>query len=383
MSRTKEILNQYLFNATKPKVKYSNLEIFDAKHKETALDYTIKIIKNPEPKLEEYLKKIKEVHSDHVIKILEFAYEYSESRMVIVQEFVDYGTLKRALAKCKRLNDDDSVFLTKMILNGHIDMLRAGVTWFGDEGDIEFTEAGLKLSWNNNLNFSEKTTIPDLITRIGVRENQSSILPFPKNKPLNDLIAVSRENASEISLHPLLKKKDKAFKKKGRGWVAIRETKVKGEYLQEITWLAISGEHGLVRVKVMEIGDVDEDLIKIHQTNASFVKILDVYEDKGSFYTVSEYSNDGTVESYVKRLKAASVQLKESQIEFFFYSVIQPLKFVHNSPVRSVNLLHIRNIFIENGIPKIGEPVPINSRLRETLVERSDVPDFYHSGFKQ
>ena len=52
MSRTKEILNDYHYNTSKPKAKYSNLEVFDAKHKETALDYTIKIIKNPDVKLE-------------------------------------------------------------------------------------------------------------------------------------------------------------------------------------------------------------------------------------------------------------------------------------------------------------------------------------------
>jgi hypothetical protein len=47
---------------------------------------------------------------------------------------------------------------------------------------------------------------------------------------MEDLIAVAKENASEISLHPILKKKDKIFKKKGKNWIAIRETKVKGEY---------------------------------------------------------------------------------------------------------------------------------------------------------
>ena len=145
------------------------MEVFDAKHKETALDYTIKIIKKPDVKLEEYLKKIKDIHSDNVIKIIEFAYEISESRMVIIQEHVGYGTLKKALAKCKRFDDDDSVFISKMILNGHIDLLRGGVTWFGDENDIEFTEGGLKLSWNNSMNFTEKTPIPDLLTRIGIR----------------------------------------------------------------------------------------------------------------------------------------------------------------------------------------------------------------------
>ena len=45
-------------------------------------------------------------------------------------------------------------------------------------------------------------------------------------------------------------------------------------------------------------------------------------------------------------------------------------------------MLHIRNIYIENGVPKIGEPVPITPHLKEKLNERADVPDFYHHNFK-
>lgn len=54
--------------------------------------------------------------------------------------------------------------------------------------------------------------------------------------------------------------------------------------------------------------------MKVYQTKPSFVKILDYYSDKGLFYTVSEYANDGTVQNYVKRLKTSNVGLKESQI---------------------------------------------------------------------
>jgi hypothetical protein len=46
-------------------------------------------------------------------------------------------------------------------------------------------------------------------------------------------------------------------------------------------------------------------------------------------------------------------------------------------------MLHIRNIYIENGIPKIGEPVPFNAELVQQLKEKADVPDFYHSQFKK
>ena len=45
-------------------------------------------------------------------------------------------------------------------------------------------------------------------------------------------------------------------------------------------------------------------------------------------------------------------------------------------------MLHIRNIYIEDGIPKIGEPIPMNEGLREKLIDRADVPDFYHGTFK-
>jgi hypothetical protein len=46
-------------------------------------------------------------------------------------------------------------------------------------------------------------------------------------------------------------------------------------------------------------------------------------------------------------------------------------------------MIHIKNIYIENGIPKIGEPIPINKELREELKDKSEVPDFYHRDFKR
>jgi len=43
---------------------------------------------------------------------------------------------------------------------------------------------------------------------------------------------------------------------------------------------------------------------------------------------VSQYANDGNLESYIKRLKTAGVSLKEEHIEFFFYSLFEPIKSV-------------------------------------------------------
>ena len=59
---------------------------------------------------------------------------------------------------------------------------------------------------------------------------------------------------------------------------------------------------------------MDSEIIKIYQTIPSFVKILDFYDEGNSFITIAEYSNDGSVQSYVKRLKNSNIQLKEPQI---------------------------------------------------------------------
>jgi hypothetical protein len=80
----------------------------------------------------------------------------------------------------------------------------------------------------------------------------------------------------------------------------------------------------------------------------------------------------------VTRLKTAGIKLKEDQIEFFVYSLLEPIKMVQSSTLKAICMLNIRNIFIEFGIPKIGEPIPMNEKLNEVLVDRKDVPDFYH-----
>lgn len=46
-------------------------------------------------------------------------------------------------------------------------------------------------------------------------------------------------------------------------------------------------------------------------------------------------------------------------------------------------MLHIKNVYLYNGIPKLGEVPPLNERYREGLIEKADVPDFYHRAFKE
>lgn len=43
--------------------------------------------------------------------------------------------------------------MSKVLLGAHVDLLRAGLNWFGTEEDIEFTDNGIRLSWNNSIPF--------------------------------------------------------------------------------------------------------------------------------------------------------------------------------------------------------------------------------------
>ena len=123
-------------------------------------------------------------------------------------------------------------------------------------------------------------------------------------------------------------------------------------------------EVGFAKVKCYSAGKLDESILNLNKTKTTFTKVIETYDDQGKTYIVSEYSNDGTLFSYVNRLKANSIALKEDQIEFFFFSLFEPLKVIQDSPIKSLCMLSIKNIYIENGIPKIGEPVPSTRRSR-------------------
>jgi hypothetical protein len=56
------------------------------------------------------------------------------------------------------------------------------------------TENGIKLSWNNTFPYSEnnENPFPKILENIGLRKSANSLLQFPKNKMLEDLVKVSR-----------------------------------------------------------------------------------------------------------------------------------------------------------------------------------------------
>lgn len=93
--------------------------------------------------------------------------------------------------------------------------------------------------------------------------------------------------------------------------MGLREIKNKNEYFDELSYLAISKDHGFVRVKVYEIGKISPNLLQLNKTKTTFTKMLDTYDEGDKTVIVSEYSNDGNLENYVKRLKSSGMSLKE------------------------------------------------------------------------
>jgi hypothetical protein len=68
---------------------------------------------------------------ENTIKIIEL-FETVDA-LFIATEMVTFSSLKNALARCRKLDDYDSLFLCKAILAVHVDLLRAGLSWFGTE----------------------------------------------------------------------------------------------------------------------------------------------------------------------------------------------------------------------------------------------------------
>ncbi len=87
-----------------------------------------------------------------------------QQNIAIVTEQVTYGNLKKAIAKCKYLDEPDAIFIAKQLLFAHVDLLRSDINWFGTEEDIEFAQDGqIKLSWNNGCSFNLVNPIPAII----------------------------------------------------------------------------------------------------------------------------------------------------------------------------------------------------------------------------
>ena len=231
--------------------------------------------------------------------------------------------MKNAVGKYKKLDDFESVFISRVLLTIHVDLLRAGINWFGTEEDIEFTDSGVKLSWNNSIPFESENPFPLILSKLAgkIEVREQTILPFPKSKVVDDLINASSLNASEISLNVNMKKKEKVSKRRGKNWLGLRESKIDFEYYEETVIFAVHKEIGFCRVKVYDSGKIDENVLELNKTKNTFTKVIEKYEENGKVYIISEYSNDGSLFNYANKLKANGISLKEEHVEFFFYSL--------------------------------------------------------------
>lgn len=80
----------------------------------------------------------------------------------MITEQVNYGTVASGLANCKKLDENDALYIAKYLLTGYADILRSGNEWNGTTNDIEVVESGMKLSWNYTIpsNIESSNTFP-------------------------------------------------------------------------------------------------------------------------------------------------------------------------------------------------------------------------------
>ena len=54
----------------------------------------------------------------------------------MITEQVNYGTVASGLANCKKLDENDALYIAKYLLTGYADVLRSGNEWNGTTNDI-------------------------------------------------------------------------------------------------------------------------------------------------------------------------------------------------------------------------------------------------------
>jgi hypothetical protein len=73
-------------------------------------------------------------------------------------------------------------------------------------------------------------------------------------------------------------------------------------------------------------GQIDRDAIALNKTKNTFTWVIEDYDDGTQTFIISDYANDGNLQQYINKLKAANIRLKEDQIEFFLYSLFDTIK---------------------------------------------------------
>ena len=221
---------RYEYDRNSPVVDAGKYKVYEATQKDLNVEVTLKVLLEAPEEVTLYLRKMRNAKVENIIKFYE-VFDCEEG-MFVAMERAAYPTLARALANCRKLDDFDGHFLAKAMLTAQVDMLRAGIEWRGSEEDVEFTEGGLRFSWNNSGPVYGDNPFPLMLSRMAGKfeTSEQKILPFPKSKGIEELIKISSSNASEISLNKFMKKKEKFSKRRSRDWLGLKEYKTDFEY---------------------------------------------------------------------------------------------------------------------------------------------------------
>lgn len=88
----------------------------------------------------------------------------------------------------------------------------------------------------------------------------------------------------------------------------------KNQYIDESIYLAVSAQHGFIKVKIYDKGTVSPELINLNKNKLNFTRVVDCYDEASKTIIVSLYSNDGSLQNYITKVKNAGKKLSQEAI---------------------------------------------------------------------
>lgn len=81
--------------------------------------------------------------------------------------------------------------------------------------------------------------------------------------------------------------------------------------MEESILLAVNSEHGFIKVKIYEKGVINSQLLNLNKTKLNYTRVVDSYDENNKTVIVSLYSNDGSLQTYITKLKNGGVKLTQ------------------------------------------------------------------------
>jgi len=105
------------------------------------------------------------------------------------------------------------------------------------------------------------------------------------------------------------------------------------------------------------------------------IQVLDCEADKSLIFTVDEYFNQGNLSDYLAKRKAlGGKSLNEKDASFIMKQFLDGMS-RYFSTAGYHGTLHLKNIFVNSGMVKLGDPLFVNEKIEKKMRDLRGVMD--------